>query len=126
MSWAGKEIVVDLIGTLRRVVFALGLGLFILGLVPRSVHAHGGLPSSHQILRNPQTDTYYVNVLYWGIWVGKPGGPWKVLCEEDINGNRLRRIGVSADGVIYATDLQGVTVASDRGCSFKQTTGELA
>jgi hypothetical protein len=113
---------------LRPVVFALalGLGLSILGLLARSAHAHGGLPSSHQILRNPQTDTYYVNVLYWGIWVGKPGGPWEVLCEEDINGNRLRRIGVSADGVIYATDLQGVTVSSDRGCSFKQTTGELA
>lgn len=112
---------------LRPVVVAIGLGLSILGLLPRSAQAHGGLPSSHQILRNPQTDTYYVNVLYWGIWVGKPGGPWKVLCEEDINGNRLRRIGVSADGVIYATDLQGITVSSDRGCSFKQqTTGELA
>lgn len=93
---------------------------------PGRALAHGGLPVSQQVLRNPQNGLYYVSVLYWGIWVGRPGEPWRVLCEEDINTNRLRRIGLSANGALYATDTLGLSVSTDQGCTWKPASGELA
>lgn len=102
------------------------LGVLLNLVSPQQVQAHGGLPVSQQVLRNSLTDTYYVPVLYWGIWVGKPGAPWKVLCEEEINQNRLRRISLSTDGALYATDTQGLTASRDGGCTWGPATGEIA
>jgi hypothetical protein len=59
-----------------------------------------------------------VNVVYWGMWVGKDNGPWRLMCEEAINGNRLRRVVLSRSGTFYATDTQGVSVSTNGGCTW--------
>jgi hypothetical protein len=85
------------------------------GLVARA-WAHGGLPVSQHIIR--QGSTMYVPVLFWGIWVGDGQGPWTWICEEEINANRPRHVAVSADQTFYATDAHGITVSTDRGCTW--------
>src|SRR5262245_54053101 len=110
------ERIVDLL----RATGHLLLAALLLGfIVENPAYGHGGLPVSQQILRQGQDDTLYVGVLYWGLFVGKPGGPWRLICEEEINNHRLRRYGLSTDGTLYATDTQGVTVSTDKGCTWK-------
>lgn len=88
--------------------------------------AHGGLPVSQKILRQANGDTMYVPVVFWGVWVGPAGGPWKWICEEMINGNRFRKFALSQDGAFYTTDTKGVTLSTDRGCTWTAATGAIA
>lgn len=88
--------------------------------------AHGGLPVTQRILRQNDGDTMYVPVVYWGVWVGGPGQPWKWICEEEINTNRNRRMVLSTDGTFYTTDIRGLTISTDKGCTWKPFLGELA
>jgi hypothetical protein len=88
--------------------------------------AHGGLPVSQKILRQANGDTMYIPVVYWGLWVGKPGGPWTWICEELINNYRYRRFGLSTDGTFYTTNQQGVTLSTDHGCTWTNATGAIA
>jgi hypothetical protein len=88
--------------------------------------AHGGLPVSQNILRQNGGDTMYVPVVYWGLWVGQAGGPWRWICEEEINANRFRRWALSTDGMFYTTDSKGITLSSNHGCSWTPATGDIA
>jgi MYXO-CTERM domain-containing protein len=87
--------------------------------------AHGGLPVSESILRQNGGDTMYVPVLFWGVWVGAPGQPWRWICEEEINNNRQRKLALSTDGTFYATDSRGLTVSNDNGCTWNTFMGEI-
>ena len=88
--------------------------------------AHGGLPVSQRILRKGNDATLFVPVVFWGVWVGGDGKPWRWICEELMNGNRNRRIALSTDGTFYATDLRGLTLSLDEGCTWTAAQGELA
>jgi MYXO-CTERM domain-containing protein len=93
---------------------------------PLVASAHGGLPVSQQLLRTPGKPTLYVPVFFWGLWVGDGVGPWRWICEEEINPNRARKYAVSADGTFWASDLLGVTISSDGGCTWRPSGGEPA
>jgi hypothetical protein len=88
--------------------------------------AHGGLPVSQHILRVNGGETMYVPVVYWGLWIGKAGGPWKWICEELVNGYRFRKWALSSDGMFYTTDIKGITQSSDHGCTWVAATGAIA
>jgi len=87
--------------------------------------AHGGLPVSESILRKPGDQRIFMPVVFWGIWVGAPGQPWKWICEEEINGFRTRKLALSTDGTFYATDNHGLTISNDEGCTWTAFQGEL-
>lgn len=89
-------------------------------------HAHGGLPVSQTILRQANGDTMYVPVVFWGVWVGPAGGPWKWICEEMINGYRFRKFALSSDGTFYTTDTKGLTRSTDHGCTWTAVSGTIA
>ena len=82
-------------------------------------YAHGGLPVTAKILRQADGDTMYVPVVFWGVWIGDGAKPWKWICEEEINLNRGRHVALSTDGTFYATDTRGLTVSTDKGCTWK-------
>ena len=97
----------------------LGWASLVVSLACSSLaRAHGGLPVSNGILRRGASQTMYVPVVYWGIWVGQDHGPWHWICEEKINLNRNRRFALSAAGDFFATDVQGLTVSNDQGCTW--------
>lgn len=106
-------------------LWSTSLAVTSLALSPRA-HAHGGLPVSQHILRQNNGDTMYVPVVFWGVWVGQPGGPWKWICEEMINGYRFRKFALSTDGAFYTTDVKGITRSTDHGCTWTKVTGDLA
>jgi hypothetical protein len=87
--------------------------------------AHGGLPVSQRILRQAGGDTMYVPVIFWGVWVGQPGQPWKWICEEEINNYKQRRMVLSTDGTFYTSDARGLTISTDHGCTWRSFQGEL-
>jgi hypothetical protein len=87
--------------------------------------AHGGLPVSESILRQAGSDTMFVPVIFWGVWVGQEGQPWRWICEEEINTFRQRKMALSSDGTFYATDSKGLTVSTDNGCTWNPFQGEL-
>ncbi len=91
------------------------LALFI-ALRPAPVLAHGGLPVSEDILW--QGNTLYVPTQYWGIFVGTDGGEWRWICDEAINQYKLRQMRQGGDGTFYATDLSGLTLSKDNGCTW--------
>jgi hypothetical protein len=91
-----------------------------------TAHAHGGLPVSQKILRQANGDTMYIPVVYWGLWVGKAGGPWTWICEELINNYRFRRFALATDGVFYTTNQQGITLSTDHGCTWVNASGAIA
>jgi hypothetical protein len=101
----------------------LALALLLAGAAGVA-HAHGGLPISQYVLHTPGDQRLYVPVVFWGVWVGDGQGPWTWICEEEINLNRNRHIGLSADGAFYATDTRGLEVSLDHGCTFKPHTGD--
>jgi hypothetical protein len=109
-----------------RLVSTLAVALIVFALQGGRADAHGGLPITLRILRVPGSDTMYVPVHYWGIWVGKKGGPWRWICEEAINAERFRRYAVSADGTYYATNTKGLSFSRQDGCEWPAATGELA
>src|SRR6185312_946516 len=88
--------------------------------------AHGGLPISQHILRQAGGDQMFVPVVFWGLWVSQPDGRWKWICEELINQNRTRRFALSTDGTFYTTDIKGLTLSTDRGCTWTAATGAIA
>lgn len=97
--------------------------LALAALLTSIAHAHGGLPYSTSVMHS--TDgTLYVPVVFWGIWVQHPGGPWRWICEEAINNNRFRKLALATDGAtFYTTDLatdtrSGLQVSPDRGCTW--------
>jgi hypothetical protein len=89
-------------------------------------HAHGGLPVSQHILRQNGGDQMFVPVVFWGLWVSQPDGRWKWICEELINQNRFRKFALSTDGAFYTTDIKGLTLSTDHGCTWTQVQGALA
>lgn len=88
--------------------------------------AHGGLPISQHILRQNGGDQMFVPVVFWGLWVSQPDGRWKWICEEMINQNRTRRFALSTDGAFYTTDIKGLTLSTDHGCTWRPATGDIA
>ncbi len=88
--------------------------------------AHGGLPVSQHILRQNGGDQMFVPVVFWGLWVSQPDGRWKWICEEMINQNRFRKFGLSTDGAFYTTDVKGLTLSTDHGCTWTAATGDIA
>ena len=88
--------------------------------------AHGGLPISQHILRQAGGDQMFVPVVFWGLWVSQPDGRWKWICEELINQNRTRRFALSTDGTFYTTDIKGLTLSTDHGCTWTQAMGNIA
>jgi hypothetical protein len=97
---------------------------FLLLLIPSLALAHGGLPVSLSVLR--QGETMYVPVFFWGLWIGPDSGPWKWICEEEINDNRTRHYALTTDGAFFATDAKGLTRSIDNGCTWMPVTGEIA
>lgn len=106
---------------MRRAAVALAL---LLGA--GDAGAHGGLPVSLRVLRQGDGATMYVPVVFWGIWVGSEGQPWRWICEEAINDHRFRRYALSPSGIFYATDARGLDVSRDAGCTWGEVTGEIA
>jgi hypothetical protein len=102
------------------------LAVLLLAAWPLAAGAHGGLPISVRVLHKGADPTLFVPVVYWGVWVGQDGGPWRWICEEEINTNRFRRYALSTDGTFYATNVRGVTLSSDGGCTWADYSGELA
>jgi hypothetical protein len=88
--------------------------------------AHGGLPVSSHILRQNSGEQMFVPVVFWGLWVSQPDGRWKWICEELINQNRFRKFALSTDGAFYTTDVKGLTLSTDHGCTWTAATGALA
>jgi hypothetical protein len=102
----------------------LGLALVLVLLAtPREASAHGGLPVSQYVLSQSGDPRLYVPVVYWGLWIGDGKGPWTWICEEEINTNRNRRFAVSADGTFYVTDVNGLELSGDRGCTWTPFSG---
>lgn len=102
------------------------VALSITLLVSSLARAHGGLPVSQRILRQQDGDVMFVPVAYWGLWIGKAGGPWRWICEEEINGYRFRKWALSSDGMFYTTDVKGLTQSSDHGCTWTAASGAIA
>jgi hypothetical protein len=103
-----------------------GITLCAMVLASTVAHAHGGLPVSLAVVHQPGSNTLYVPVVFWGLWVGSDGGPWTWICEEKINTYRTRKYAVSSNGTFYATDTRGLTRSTDQGCTWTAVTGELA
>lgn len=87
--------------------------------------AHGGLPVSQRIFRHGPGGALFVPVEFWGVWIGSDAGPWTWICEEEINPYRSRRMALSSDGTFYFTDIRGLTLSTDHGCTFVPAAGEL-
>ena len=98
---------------------------FVLGLSSLA-RAHGGLPVSQHILRKNGGDQMFVPVVFWGLWVSQPDGRWKWICEEEINQNRYRKFALSTDGAFYTTDVKGLTLSTDNGCTWTPASGDIA
>jgi len=106
---------------LRRLVLAACL---VSSLVPVAAHAHGGLPVSLQIVfRDGQL---VVPTRYWGVFLGKDGGPWRWICEEAINKDQRRVWALAGSGAYHVTDFAGLTSSRDGGCTWTAATGEIA
>lgn len=94
------------------------LALLLLSVqMPAVARAHGSLPIAQQIYW--QRDTMMVPAAYWGLFIGREGGPWRWICEEAINLNQQRKWAILSDGTLFATDRTGVTVSRDAGCSWE-------
>lgn len=98
--------------------------LALCGWGPRPSYGHGGVPAPQQILW--RGDSMLVPTPYWGLFVGKPGGEWRWICDEAINAYQQHTFAVGADGTIYATDRAGMQVSRDGGCSWESITGPLS
>jgi hypothetical protein len=93
-------------------------------VLPAAAAAHGGLPVSETIL--PQGEVLLVPTLYWGVFFGQDGGPWRWICEEAINRRQDRAWAFTGDGTYHVTDFAGITSSSDGGCTWVSATGEIA
>jgi MYXO-CTERM domain-containing protein len=93
-------------------------------LLASSVWAHGGPPVSIGLIRD--SNTMYIPVFYWGVWVGQDNGPWKWICEEEINQDRFRKYARTGDGTLIVTDTHGLTISTNGGCTWTPLTGALA
>src|SRR5205814_10156852 len=93
-------------------------------LLPSLAAAHGGLPISESVMRSGET--LYVPVFYWGLWIGTDNGPWKWICEEEMNAYRQRKYALTTDGAFFLTDNLGLTLSTDNGCTWTPATGEIS
>ncbi|MFO0577564.1 MAG: hypothetical protein U1A78_26465 [Polyangia bacterium] len=94
--------------------------------VPRQAAGHGGtLPLAQQILvRNGEM---LVATPQWGLFIGREGGEWRWVCDEVISQSLSPVLALSSDGqTLYATDVTGLTISTDGGCSWNPATGTLA
>jgi hypothetical protein len=93
---------------------------------PRPALGHGDLPVSQRIYLRDRT--IYVSTQSWGVFVGAAdgAGPWRWICDEAINENRLRGVVMGGDGTLYATDVTGLSRSLDGGCSWDRLRGEIA
>lgn len=103
------------------------LGASLLGLaVPRQAAGHGGsLPLAQQILvRNGEM---LVSTPQWGLFIGREGGQWRWVCDEVISQSMAPVLALASDGqTLYATDVTGLTISTDGGCSWSPAAGTLA
>lgn len=103
------------------------LGASLLALAaPRQAAGHGGaLPLAQQILvRNGEM---IVATPQWGLFMGREGGEWRWICDEVISQNMSPVLALASDGqTMYATDVTGLTVSTDNGCSWSPATGTIA
>jgi hypothetical protein len=96
--------------------FGAALGIFS----PGSVGAHGSLPISQQIMW--RGDTMMVPAAWWGLFIGTDGGSWQWICEEAVNSDQSRIWARTTDGTLYATDISGITISRDNGCTWADAT----
>lgn len=103
------------------------IGASLLALaVPRQAAGHGGaLPQAQQILvRNGEM---IVATPQWGFFIGREGGEWRWICDEVISLNMSPLLAIASDGqTLYATDVTGVNISTDGGCSWNPATGTIA
>lgn len=93
-------------------------------LLPSLAFAHGGLPISEALI--PRGGQLYVPTKYWGVFIGTDGGPWRWICEEAINKKQDRRWALTLDGTFHVTNSAGVTSSRDGGCTWLDSTSDLA
>lgn len=113
--------------TALRTVAAFALLLLCPALVffpPAAARAHGGLPVAQQLLW--RGNDLLVPTPYWGIFVGRDGGPWHWICDEAINSYQQHTYAAGQDGTLYVTDRSGMQVSRDGGCSWDAVTGPLS
>lgn len=107
------------------IVPLLGASLLALA-VPRLAAGHGGaLPLAQQILvRNGEM---LVATPQWGLFIGREGGAWRWVCDEVISQSLSPVLALASDGqTLYATDVTGLTISTDGGCSWNPATGTIA
>ena len=103
------------------------LGAALLALaVPRPAAGHGGaLPLAQQIL--VRSGEMLVSTPQWGLFIGREGGEWRWVCDEVISQSMSPVLALASDGqTLYATDVTGLTVSTDGGCSWGPATGAIA
>lgn len=107
-------------------VAALGASSLLAVSTPREARGHGGgLPITEKLLF--RGSDMLVATPYWGIFVGREGGEWRWICDEAINQNVQFQLSLSSDGqTMYATDLSGLTLSPDGGCTWSSISGTLA
>src|SRR5579883_1037531 len=95
-----------------------------LALVPSLARAHGAPPVSEQIvLRGAEL---LVPTHYWGVFFGTETTPWRWICEEAINKDQSRAWALTLDGTYHVTDYAGLTSSRDGGCTWIESTGDIA
>lgn len=95
----------------------------VIGLSGRAA-AHGGLPVSNDVIFRGQR--LYVPTQYWGVFVRVEDGTWRWICDEAINGFKLRDVRLGGDGTFYATDITGLSLSRDEGCTWQAAPGEIS
>lgn len=98
--------------------------LLLAALWAQPAFGHGAPPVSQFIVkRGPQL---LVPTLYWGVFLGSDGGPWRWICEDAINKDQQRRWALCGNGTYHVTDYAGITSSRDGGCTWVAATGEIA
>jgi MYXO-CTERM domain-containing protein len=68
----------------------------------------------------------YLTTDYWGIFVRDGNGPWSWICDEALNDDKQRKVAVGGDGTLYATNVAGISISRDAGCSWSSAPGGIA
>src|SRR4051812_29923358 len=109
---------------LALLAFFLSLGLPLgPSLGPSVAFAHGGLPISEAIFF--QGDTLVVPTQFWGVFLGKEGGPWRWICEEAINKQQALRGALPGAGPYHDPHYPGTPSSRDGGRACISSAGDL-
>lgn len=108
------------------------IALLALGVLVALVaigRGHGGLPVSQQLMFDG--DRVALAVKYWGLFLGREGGPWEWVCDEAISpdlvtANPSRVWARTSRGTYHLTDFKGVVSSRDGGCTWTPADGEIA